>query len=352
MDPYLQDIPFNHRMRLATGFASRIRRGKYSGNRTVRASTVSSALTSVGQTIALVFEHNPFKVLGSDRFHGRISQTLDSWKRTDPAPSKKLPVEADVPEYLVNIGLQHYATILDRAVGDLCTIAFYYLLRVGEYTNKTTRPSTKQTVQFKFEDITFFKKDKHGRLQCLPRSAAASLISTADSATLKLDNQKNGYKGVCINQEANGDPLNCPVRALGRRFLHLRRNGADDSTTLSTYYERSIQHEVLAEHISRALKLAATALNYPSRKGIPIALIDTHSLRSGGANALALWGYSDTQIQKMGRWRGKTFKEYIRESLSVFASGMSKDMKRVFQYVNIEGHAYHDITNSLPPPPQ
>jgi hypothetical protein len=113
MNPYLQDVRFNHRMHLTTGFASRIRRGKYSGNRTVRASTVSSALTSIGQTIALVFEHNPFNVMGSDKFHGRISQMLNSWKQNNPATSKKLPVEADVPEYLVNIGLQRYATALD-----------------------------------------------------------------------------------------------------------------------------------------------------------------------------------------------------------------------------------------------
>jgi len=39
--------------------------------------------------------------------------------------------------------------------------------------------------------------------------------------------------------------------------------------------------------------------------------VDTHSLRSGGANALALAGYTETQIQKMGRWKGATFKEYI-----------------------------------------
>ena len=250
------------------------------------------------------------------------------------------------------MGQQRYTTNLDRAVDDLCTIAFYYLLCVGEYTNKTTWPSTKQTVQFKLEDITFFKKDKHGRLKCLPQSAAALLISTADSATLKLNNQKNSYKGVCIIQEANGDLIHCPVRVLGRRFLHLQNNEADNSTTLSIYYERSERNKVLAEHISCALKLAATALNYPSLKGIPIALIDTHSLRSGEAHALALCGYSDTQIQKMGRWRGKTFKEYIRESLIVFASGMSKDMKRAFQYVNIEGHAYYNITETLPPPSQ
>jgi hypothetical protein len=30
---------------------------------------------------------------------------------------------------------------------------------------------------------------------------------SADSATLKLDNQKNGWKGVCVHQEKNGEGL-------------------------------------------------------------------------------------------------------------------------------------------------
>ena len=65
--------------------------------------------------------------------------------------------------------------------------------------------------------------------------------------------------------------------------------------------------------MSAALKFATTSLNYPYLKGIPIDRVDTHSLRSGGANALSLAGYSDRDIQKMGRWRGKTFNEDIRD---------------------------------------
>ena len=63
-----------------------------------------------------------------------------------------------------------------------------------------------------------------------------------------------------------------------------------------------------ADNMSAALKFETTALNYPYLKGIPIDRVDTHSLRSGGANALLLAGYSDRDIQKMGRWRGETFK--------------------------------------------
>ncbi len=47
--------------------------------------------------------------------------------------------------------------------------------------------------------------------------------------------------------------------------------------------------------------------------------VDTHSLCSGGANAPVLSGYLDTQIQKMGRWKGTTFKEYIREELACYS---------------------------------
>ncbi len=71
-----------------------------------------------------------------------------------------------------------------------------------------------------------------------------------------------------------------------------------------------------------AFKAAAIVLEYPILKGIPIERINTHSLRSGGANALALAGYSDMQIQKMGRWRGATFKEYVQNELACFSMGM------------------------------
>jgi hypothetical protein len=51
------------------------------------------------------------------------------------------------------------------------------------------------------EDITFFKEDKLGLIMCISRHAPLADTFTADGATLKLDNQKNGYKGVCVYQE-------------------------------------------------------------------------------------------------------------------------------------------------------
>ena len=97
--------------------------------------------------------------------------------------------------------------------------------------------------------------------------------------------------------------------------------------------------------MSAAFKFATTALNNPYLKGIPKNIVDAHSLRSVGDNSLSLARYSDRDIQKMGRWKGGTFKEYIREELRYFAEVMSTAMKQDFKFVNISGGAYRELVD-------
>jgi hypothetical protein len=213
---------------------------------------------------------------------------------------------------------------------------------------KGSRNSTKQTVQFKYEDVTFFCKNDRGKLCWLPCNAADSLIATTNRATLKLDNQKNAWKAICVYHEANGNDTYCPIRALGRRLLHLQHHGATAKTFLSAYFNEAGQRfDITNQDISAALKLAATFLGFPTTKGIPINHIDTHLLRSGGENALLLAGYSDTQIQKMGRWHRATFKGYIQEELACFFEGMSCSMKQKLRFANVAGNSFNTITDDL-----
>ena len=44
------------------------------------------------------------------------------------------------------------------------------------------------------EDVTFFKKNAMGQLRQLSRKAADDVILSADSATIKLENQGNGWR--------------------------------------------------------------------------------------------------------------------------------------------------------------
>jgi hypothetical protein len=227
VDPYLQGTNFQKLIRLLSGFAARVQTSYYGNGKQVKNCTVSSAITAAGQTIALACDFNPTKVVGSERLLPRLQIMREGYRKVNPATRKKLPVQTDVSELLVKTAYQHGRPQRQRATADLTIIAFYYLLRVGEYTVKGSRNNTKQMIQFKYKDVTFFKKNNRGELQCLPRDAPAHLISSADGATLKLGNQKNGWKGVCVYHESNGEAWHCPVRALARRHIHLRENGTD-----------------------------------------------------------------------------------------------------------------------------
>ena len=127
--------------------------------------------------------------------------------------------------------------------------------------------------------------------------------------------QKNGWKNVCIHQQSNGKPLKNPVVALAMIANDILSFTEDRTTWLSAFQDKGRVQHVVKGDISSALKFAAEKLDYPDDRIIPIDRIDTHSLSCGGANALSLAGYKEHQIQKMGRWRGKTFKEYISDQL-------------------------------------
>ena len=192
---------------------------------------------AVGQTTALACDSNPTKVAGSRCLLLCLQIMLNGYWKVDPAMCNKLPVQSDVPKLLVEMVYQQGTTQCQWATMDLTMVAFYYLLQLGEYTIKRSWNNTKQMVQFKYKDVTFFKKKNHGELRCLPRDAPVHLISSADGATSKLDNQKNGWKGVCVYHKSNGEAWHCPVRALARCHIHLHDNGADTKTFLLAYYD-------------------------------------------------------------------------------------------------------------------
>jgi hypothetical protein len=159
VDPFLQDTLFSDRVCMLKGFAGRVSTGYYGRGKQVQAGSVSSVITAVGQAIVLATNTNPTKVVGSNKLLPQLQQMLDGFRKADPPTTKQLPVEADVPKFLVKLGLASEARKLDRTVGDLTLIAFYYLLRIGEYTAKGAQNNSKQTEEFKMGDIMFFAKD-------------------------------------------------------------------------------------------------------------------------------------------------------------------------------------------------
>jgi hypothetical protein len=143
---------------------------------------------------------NPTKIEGQDKFLLAIQMQLSGYLMQDPPTDKKLPVEADVPELLVELAYKREENAFAQATADLAMIAFYYLLRIGEYTLKNRKAkgkkNAKRTVQFKLEDVSFFHRDRKGVLRQLPRNASEELIMTAESATLKLQSEERMESSV------------------------------------------------------------------------------------------------------------------------------------------------------------
>ena len=299
---------------------------------------MGKGLGSVAAKILLDRQECPLKRTGTKDFIALIQSMLKGFKNFDPPTKKKLTCHPDLPACAVEYAYKGHPSVVRQATADLICIAFYYLLRIGEYTTKTKRKKKTRTRQFRMKDVTFFKYNDSGLLVALSRNASDEEILKADAANLRISNQKNGHAGACVHHHAiEGNPLACPVRALGRRFCHIRQHTSSGKAFICAYWDKAGYGNVSDDQVRFTVKFAAKALRYENR-GIPIDRIDTHSLRSGGACALKLAGYDDVAIRKMGRWAPKSnaFLEYIHNQLSNFSAGASTRMNSVAHFTNMK----------------
>ncbi|KAL7544964.1 hypothetical protein ACHAWF_008332 [Thalassiosira exigua] len=169
--------------------------------------------------------------------------------------------------------------------------------------------------------------------------AAESLGWLVLEANVPLYHAHNGHKGACVHHWAiEGEDFCCPVRALGRRVVHIRQHTTTDRAFLCAYWDDIGLGSVTDGDIRFVVKYTAQALRYPDL-GKPVERIDTHSPRSGGVCALMLSGHSNVEVMKMGRWAPKStpFMEYIQQQLSTLTTGMVTAMSRIARFTNIEG---------------
>lgn len=213
-------------------------------------------------------------------------------------------------------------------MADLIVIAFFFLLRVGEYTLPAASRQTR-TVQFRCQDVRFWK---NGRL--LPHTSPLLLLCSADQVVLTIDNQKNGQRGEAINHHKVHGPLD-PVAPLARRVKAILNQNMPPTTPLSFV---SPGLHVVAPDILVAIRAAAVRSNLPA-KGYSIDRIGAHSLRASGAMALRLNGYSGDEIMKIGRWRCTTFLTYIHSQIGALNAGVATKMARRINFINVAGAA-------------
>ena len=137
VEPKLQNTPAADKIATLTAFAERVRAGHCGRGSRVRAQTVQVALRAIGTTCELDGLPNPI-YRSEGRYLKPLERQIESFRRQDPPPSHKLAVPVSVVEHLLRVANKANNEKLN-AEANLTCIAFYYLLRVGEYTYHNER---------------------------------------------------------------------------------------------------------------------------------------------------------------------------------------------------------------------
>lgn len=325
-DPWLRTQPKAIKQNLLLAFAARVRTGIFGLGKRVGFQSVEKALRHVAQTLVLAGYDDPRRTYGSKELDLPFQRLLAQYRKEDPPPQPQVALPVATVQYAA--GQCHgQNSALRKATADLIATAFFFLLRVGEYSMPQKNTKTR-TVQFRVKDVTF--RDLRGHT--IPHHATLQQLQNAVSVTLFLDNQKNGQRGATIFHTACPTWF-CPVKALARRVHSIISLGKADDTPLSFVGPNS---HVTARHVTLMVHEAARATELVSL-GYKIKRIGTHSLRASGAMALKLQGISDSTIMKIGRWTGLTFLTYIHSQIGALNVGLATRMTQRIEFLNVGG---------------
>ncbi len=328
IDHHLQGLHREQKISILQAFTEWVRQGNLGRGHQIKAGTVQDAIGAIGKAFELDGYENPLYQPGTTHYHLRIGRQIEAFKREDPPPQPQLAVPSNIPLWIYRTSWESTVHHV-RATGELCLIAYFFLLRVGEYTTNHTRQTTR-TQQFRLQDVAFFHQ--HEPLSFTTLQANPQL---PDRVRLRIDNQKNGRRGQIIAHHAIPNPC-CPVKALSARITTLLKDGATPDTPICAFRN---QHDTQFQNVTNddIVRAVRTALpfNQEATPGYLPEMVGSHSLRAGGAMALFLNGFDATAIMKIGRWTSTAFMSYIHEQLDVVSQGASERMAIATTFTNL-----------------
>jgi hypothetical protein len=298
IDPFLRT--WDDPVPILQVFGQRYRDGRIAPrHNAVRARTVEDALRAIGQAFARVGSPDVRKnVYGDIDF--RIQRQIRAYKREDSPPKRVKPIPIVIILYILAqaYGITRHDDT--QAIADMITIAFFFLLRPGEYTGTTS-----DDTPFRLQDVHLYIGPR--RLDTMRCSDAE--IQGATSVSYTFTTQKNGIRNEKIILGLSGTGLCCPVRATGRRIRYLRRHNAKCTVPIASLYVRNRRTAIKAQQITATVRHAMT-VNF-HRTGITANDVSARSLRAGGAMALLCGKVDMNLIQMLGRWHSDAMIRYL-----------------------------------------
>ena len=301
-------------------FTGHLRRGMFSttGN-TLRAGTVAQHISAIQKEISRLVEKKDLPdCIEVGSYELGIRELLRAFAREDPPSNRAWPVSTAILEHLLSLPTpKRWEPAKWKAAQELCVIAFFFLLRPGEFS-LTTAKEDKQTIPLCRRHVFFLDTSK--------TKSISTCYDANTHAGLNFADQKNGKKDDKVTHGASGSTTLCPVKALKARVLDLAKHGGKANTFLYMYYNP--KHKKLmpirSGDITKALRLATADIQ--EETGIPKAGISARSLRPGGATALLCGKVSKDTIKLLGRWQSDAIDTYLRKQASIFNADLSATM--------------------------
>ncbi|KAL3826648.1 hypothetical protein ACHAXA_009089 [Cyclostephanos tholiformis] len=226
---------------------------------------------------------NPVKSRSAEDYVQHVAQTFLNMGAKDPRLNSASKIDFRIQCILP------LATSTFQAASDMIILAFFFLLRPGEYTDNDGDP-------FRLADVQLFIGDTR-----LPQlMAPASELCLARFALLTFTTQKNGVRGEVIG-------LACSVQAIIRQVIYLRSHSATLSTPLARVF--NTPDKVTASYLTVRIHDAVAACG-PLLGFLPTKVL-TRCLRAAGATALLLARVDPDVIHLIGRWRLDEMLRYL-----------------------------------------
>jgi len=200
IDPYLQNAPRDDQIVILQAFIEWTHSGQLGHGHQVKAGSVQDTISAIGKTFELAGFANPLYQPSTVKYQLCIACQMEAFHHDDPPMQPQLAVPVGIPNWIFTTS-QASTCLLLCAIGELCLMAFYFLLCVGKYTQPTSQRSMR-TQPFCLQDIQFYCN------QC-PITFNQLLVNPLlpDLVCLRIDNKKMGAKG----KSSHTMPLQCPA---------------------------------------------------------------------------------------------------------------------------------------------
>ena len=203
-------------------FFRRVRDGRHAlEQHPIRARSAEAYLRAVGQTCARLGKPDP-RLDATGAIDFRLQRQLKYYKNQDPESDRRQPFPVELI-HAATARLKALNTPRALAIVDMMWIAFYFLMRPGEFCD-----SGSASHPFRFQDVTL----RAGNVVLDLRRSTEGQLKAATFVTLTFSTQKSGVRGERVGHGCSGTSLACPVTSVVNRVLYLRSAGATATTSL------------------------------------------------------------------------------------------------------------------------